>query len=417
MVICRNCKSADLTTVIDLGSAPISNGYLDIAGLERPEKWFPLNVEVCAQCWLVQTRDFLGSNDVFTSEYAYFSSMSSSWIEHSRRYVESVVDRFGLNQSSFVIEVAANDGYLLQFMKSRGIPCLGIEPTTSTATAARAKGIQIFEEFLTTETAEQISNSYGKADLVVANNVLAHVPDISDFARSFAKILKDKGVITVEFPSVSTLVDGSQFDTIYHEHFSYLSLHSALNVFSKAGLEVFDVESIHTHGGSLRIYAQHEGVGGGKISTNVGSLLEMERERGVLTSLYYQQLQESANATKSGLLDFLLSASKDGKSVAAYGAAAKGNTLLNYAGVRPDLLPYVVDKSPGKVGKFMPGSRIPILPVEEMFFRKPDLILILPWNIADEVAVELNEARDWGARLFTAVPSIREIPFRGGRHP
>lgn len=411
MVSCRNCRGDALDTFIDLGSSPLSNGYLDNEGLLKPEMWFPLSVQICTNCWLAQTRDFVGSTDVFTADYAYFSSMSSSWIEHSRKYVEAVAIQLQLNPTSFVIEVAANDGYLLQFVRRLGIPCLGIEPTNSTAAAARNLGLEILEDFLTTKLAEHINLEYGKADLVIANNVMAHVPDIKDFASSLFKLLKADGVLTTEFPRLSTLIDGAQFDTIYHEHFSYLSLQSVSDIFRRAGLRVFDVEEIPTHGGSYRVYAQPTDSGLREIRPSVDALLEFERNNGLLTLDYYRQLQGSANRIKHGLLDFLLHAMKRGQTVGAYGAAAKGNTLLNFAGVKSDLLPYVVDKSPGKVGRYLPGSRIPILAVEELYHRKPDLILILPWNIASEVSAELQLAQEWGARLFTPIPEIREMSF------
>lgn len=397
---CRNCQGTNLTRFLDLGTAPLSNGYLTEAQLSEVEVWIPLRVMICSDCWLAQTEDFITREDVFTSEYAYFSSMSQSWLEHAAKYVDQVVERFELDETSFVIEVASNDGYLLRPFVDRGIPCLGIEPTASTAAAAREKGVETVEEFLSMNTAAEIIARYGKADLVVANNVLAHVPNIVDFAQALASLLKPGGVLTVEFPRLTTLIDQSQFDTVYHEHFSYLSLHSAISVFESAGLEIFDVEEINTHGGSLRVFGQLISQKTKTKSKAVDLLLRFEADRGVRTLDYYSRIQPDAELVKLRLLRTLIDLKQRHEAIAAYGAAAKGNTLLNFAGIRADLLPYVVDRSPSKIGMYLPGSRIPVLEVAELGKRKPGTILILPWNLHAEVAQQLAYASDWGAKLI-----------------
>jgi SAM-dependent methyltransferase len=378
----------------------VSNGYLTEEQLSESEVWIPLRVLICADCWLAQTEDFVAGQDVFTPDYAYFSSMSQSWLDHSAKYVDEAVERFKLDETSFVVEIASNDGYLLSSVQQRGIPCLGIEPTTSTAAAAREKGIETLELFLDTATATEILSGYGKADLVVANNVLAHVPDIVDFAKSLASLLKPNGVLTVEFPRITTLIDQSQFDTVYHEHFSYLCLHAAISVFDRAGLKVFDVEEIETHGGSLRVFSQLQSVGRHDISESVDSVLAFELERGVQTLDYYSHIQRNAEEVKRKLLTVLLNGKEENKNVVAYGAAAKGNTLLNFAGIRHDLLSYVVDRSESKIGKFLPGSRIPILEVDELRASKPATIVVLPWNLYREVSHQLAFTSEWGAELI-----------------
>jgi len=406
VVRCLNCEAASLSPFIDLGSAPLSNGYLTESSLAVAESWHPLRVVVCSQCWLAQTVTPLSSTDIFTTDYAYFSSTSASWLRHSERFVADATTRFNLDESSMVIEVAANDGYLLQIIREREIPCVGIEPTTSTANAARARGIPIVEEFLGRATGEQTAQAYGAADLVVGNNVLAHVPDIHDFVAGIRALLKPNGVVSLEFPWVTALVDGSQFDTIYHEHYSYLSLHSVASILGCGDMVVFDVEEIPTHGGSLRVFAQHEATGAFEISAAVPRLMQFERDHGVTTLDYYETLQDRAEQIKNGLLSFLLQCKESGAYVAAYGAAAKGNTLLNFAGVRPDLLPFVVDRSSSKIGKWMPGSRIPILKEDAIRCARPDFMLILPWNIADEVTEQLSYVRNWGGRFVQAVPGL-----------
>jgi 2-polyprenyl-3-methyl-5-hydroxy-6-metoxy-1,4-benzoquinol methylase len=392
--------------LVDLGSAPPSNAYLTRHSLRMPEKWFPLRVLVCDNCWLVQTEDFAQADELFDDDYAYFSSFSDGWLAHAERYVSDMVARFGLTGDSHVIEVAANDGYLLQYVQQKGIPCTGIEPTASTAAAARDKGIAVIERFFGVALADELVAAGQQADLTVANNVLAHVPDINDFTAGFSALLKPNGVATFEFPHLMRLIEGTQFDTIYHEHFSYLSLSAVDRIFKANGLVVFDVQELPTHGGSLRVFAQRADAGEWPHTEAVGEMLRREAERGLTSANGYADFQTRSDAVKDGFLRFLLEARLQGKKVAAYGAAAKGNTLLNYAGVRPDLLPYVVDRNPAKQGKYLPGSRIPI--VDEQYLRemRPDHILILPWNLKQEVMQQLDYVRDWDAQFVTAVPEL-----------
>lgn len=402
---CRHC-SADLALpLIDLGSAPPSNSYLGADGLLRPEKWYPLRVMVCTQCWLVQTQDFAQREEFFSEDYAYFSSYSSSWLAHSRAYAESAIERLALDARSHVVEIASNDGYLLQYFAERGIPCLGVEPTASTAQAARQRGLQVIEAFFGVPLARRILEENGAADLMVANNVLAHVPDINDFVGGFRELLKPDGVATFEFPHLLRLVDGCQFDTIYHEHYSYLSLTATQRLLEENGLRVFDVEELPTHGGSLRVHAQRA-VGRRTVDERVARMLALETAAGLRGPAFYGSLGEAAIRIKRELLEFLLGAQQRGESVAAYGAAAKGNTLLNYCGVRDDLISYVVDRNPSKQGKFMPGSRIPIVAESRLLADRPRWVLILPWNIADEVKTQLACVRDWQGQFVTAVPRI-----------
>ncbi len=404
---CRHCGTPLTLPFLDLGSAPPSNAYLTESDLHSPEKWFPLRVMVCKKCWLVQTEDFSRPDALFTAEYAYFSSFSDTWLEHARHYVHSMIERFGLGAASKVIEVAANDGYLLQFMKMAGIPCLGIEPTAGTAQAARAKELVIIEEFFGEKLAQTLVTQGHSADLMTANNVLAHVPDIGDFVGGFTILLKPGGVATFEFPHLLSLVLENQFDTIYHEHYSYLSLLAVETIFAGKGLQIFDVEKLTTHGGSLRVYAQRMDTGKHKPSKRVATLLAEEIAMGMKTALFYSTLQKKAEEVKNGLLRFLLEAKHCGLSVAAYGAAAKGNTLLNFTGVRPNLLPYVADRNPAKQGKFMPGSRIPIVSETHLQHHRPDRVLILPWNLCDEVVKQLRYIREWNGRFVTAIPKLK----------
>ena len=406
---CRHCDS-DLTfELIDLGAAPPSNAYLTAVSLRRPEKWFPLRVLVCETCWLVQAESYSRAAELFNDEYAYFSSFSDAWLEHSKLYVKKIVSRFGLDESSLVVEIASNDGYLLQYVQQRKIPCLGVEPTASTASASRLKGIETIERFFGTEFAKNMSDDGKSADLMVANNVLAHVPDINDFVQAFGILLKENGVATFEFPHLLKMISENQFDTIYHEHFSYLSFTTVCEIFSKNGLEVFDVEEIGTHGGSLRVYSQKAGVGKQLVSPAVGSLLETENNAGMKSKEFYEQFSEAADLAKLKLLSFLCKAKAEKKVVVAYGAAAKGNTMLNFSGVRSDLISYVVDRNPSKQGKWLPGSRIPILDEGQLSKTKPDYILILPWNLQKEIVQQLDYARGWGATFVVAQPEFIEI--------
>lgn len=403
---CRHCQAEVTLPFIDLETAPPSNSYLSATQLAAPEKWYPLRVLVCSACWLVQTEDYAHFEELFSSDYAYFSSFSTSWLKHAEAYVEEVAERFGLGASSHVIEVASNDGYLLQYVKARGIPCLGIEPTTSTAEAARAKGIEVIEEFFGVALADQLVAAGRAADLTAANNVLAHAPDINDFVAGFARLLKPQGVATFEFPHLMRLVSECQFDTIYHEHFSYLSLSAVRTIFERNGLAVFDVAEIPTHGGSLRVFAQRRDIGRFETSPAVGALLAREAREGVTSIDYYRGFQQRADRIKDDLLVFLIQAKRDGESIGAYGAAAKGNTLLNYAGVRSNLLPWVVDRNPAKQGKFLPGNRLPVVDEDHLRRAKPDYVLILPWNLRAEVVAQLAYIREWGGRFVTAIPEI-----------
>lgn len=407
---CRHCGKTLTHTMIDLGSSPPSNAYLTEHSLKAPEKWFPLKVMVCDQCWLVQTEDYTGASELFDADYAYFSSFSSSWLKHSEQYANSMIKRFGLDKNAHVIEVAANDGYLLQFFKQKNIPCLGIEPTHSTAIAAREKGIEIIEDFFRVSLAKKLTTQGKQADLTAANNVLAHVPDINDFVAGFATVLKPQGVSTFEFPHLLQLIKQAQFDTIYHEHFSYLSLTAVSTIFEANGLTVFDVEELTTHGGSLRVYAQRKDTGNHPIKQTVNQMLKKEQNAGITNIAYYKNLQERANIIKNDLTLFLIKAKQEGKKVIAYGAAAKGNTLLNYAGIKADLLPMVVDKNPAKQNKFLPGSRIPIFSEDSLKQYKPDIVVILPWNLSDELMTQLAYVREWGGQFVTAVPKLKVKP-------
>ncbi|MVW76276.1 class I SAM-dependent methyltransferase [Pseudomonas xionganensis] len=405
---CRGCGAALHLPLIDLGTAPPSNAYLRADQLDQAEQWVPLRVLVCDSCWLVQTEDFRSADSLFDADYAYFSSYSSSWLEHAQRYVAQMVERFGLNAQSRVVEVAANDGYLLQYVAQRGIPCLGIEPTASTARAAREKGLQIRELFFGEETAASLAAEGWRADLMAANNVLAHVPDINDFLKGFATLLKPSGVVTFEFPHLLRLMAENQFDTLYHEHYSYLSLTAVQSLCTRNGLQLFDVEELSTHGGSLRVYAQRS-EGAHAVSAAVIELLAREEQAGVKTAVFYSTLAPAAERIKHGLLRFLLQAKAEGKRVAAYGAAAKGNTLLNYAGVRSDLLAWVADANPHKQGKFLPGSRIPIVPPARIGEEKPNYVLVLPWNLLCEVMEQQAVIKTWGGQFVVAVPELRSF--------
>ena len=407
MMQCRHCHAELDLNFVDLGASPPSNSYLTVESLSKPETWYPLRVLTCTRCWLVQTEDFARRDEFFSDDYAYFSGISASWLRHAEAYVEAMVERFGLSADSHVVEVASNDGYLLQYVQARGISCLGVEPTASTAAAARERGIEVRQEFFGESLARQLVAEGRSADLTAANNVLAHVPDINDFVKGFATLLKPNGVATFEFPHLMRLVSERQFDTIYHEHYSYLSLSAVQAIFAANGLTVFDVEELPTHGGSLRVFAQRSDVLPHQISQRVHDLLGREREAGVTTPAYYQALQPQAEAIADDLLAFLIQAKRDSKKVVGYGAAAKGNTLINFAGIRPHLLPWVVDRSPAKVGKYLPGSRIPVVDESRIAKERPDFVLILPWNLRDEVVAQLGFVRDYGGQFVTAVPELR----------
>jgi SAM-dependent methyltransferase len=403
---CRHCGSKLIIPFLDLGFAPPSNAYLTKEALCVPEKWFPLRVMVCNNCWLVQTEDFAHSEELFSDDYAYFSSFSSSWLRHAETYVNSIIERLNLTTSSFVVEIAANDGYLLQYIQAAGIPCMGVEPTASTAAAARAKGLIIVEEFFGEQLARKLDKEGKQADLVVANNVLAHVPDINDFVKGISMLLKTDGVVTFEFPHVLRLIEMNQFDTIYHEHFSYLSLTAIAKILTMNGLIMFDVEELSTHGGSLRVYAQRHNSQAYTISKSVDMLLSREYESGISSKSAYTGFQTKANKVKDDLLAFLIEAKRNNQKVIGYGAAAKGNTLLNYAGIKADMLPLVVDRNPAKQRNYLPGSHIPIFDESIIQKEKPDFILLLPWNLREELTEQLSFIREWGGQFIVAVPAL-----------
>ena len=405
---CRYCKSKVNNLFLDLGFAPPSNAYISKPDLKRPEINYPLRVFVCNNCWLVQTEDYVQADKFFNPDYAYFSSTSTSWLKHAKTYVEMIQTKLALNKNSLVIEIASNDGYLLRNFLHLGIPCLGIEPTISTAKEAKKLGINIIEEFFETGLAKKLVSDDKQADLIIGNNVYAHVPDIKDFTLGLKKILKKDGTITLEFAYILSLINENQFDTIYHEHFSYLSLTTVQTIFNKAGLKIYDVEELSTHGGSLRVYGCHSS-DKRNVTKKVDKQLIKEREFGLLGLQIYSNFQLRTDKVKNDLLKFLINKKIEGKLVAAYGAAAKGNTLLNYAGVKKDLLPFVCDAAPSKQNKFLPGTHIPIYPPEYLKKRKPDFILILPWNISEEITSQLKYVRDWGGEFVKAIPELSII--------
>jgi len=400
---CRHCGSPLSHQVIDLGHQPPSNAYLSAEQLLAPEITYPLKVYVCSSCWLVQLPAHAAAEELFTADYAYFSSMSSSWCAHAERFVEGAIQRLELDPNSFVVELASNDGYLLQYVQQRGIPCLGIEPTRATAEAARAKGIETIERFFGVALAEELE----PADLVVANNVLAHVPDINDFVAGIARLLKPNGRASIEFPHLLRLLEGTQFDTIYHEHYSYLSLRVVQRIAATAGLSVVDVEELPTHGGSLRVWLAHQDAA--EPSAVVTAVIAAETAAaggaGLESIDAYSDFQQRAEATKQGLLEFLLSAKRQGKQILGYGAAAKGNTLLNYAGVKSDMLAAVADRAFSKQGKWLPGNHIPVISPEQLAARNPDALLVLPWNLIAELRQQLP-----GQELVTAIPLLQVWP-------
>ncbi|KOR31746.1 SAM-dependent methyltransferase [Achromatium sp. WMS3] len=404
---CRHCGVEVTLLLADLGSAPYANAYLTEQMLHIPEKWFPLRILSCESCWLVQTEDVAQAEELFSADYAYFSGFSNSWLQHCEHYVADMIRRFGINEQSHVIEVATNDGSLLQYVTARNIPCTGIEPTASTANAAKVKGINIIQDFFGSDLARQLTNTDKQADLMIANNVLAHVPNINDFVAGFTLLLKPHGVATFEFPHLLRLISGKKFDTMYHEHFSYLSLTAVQQIFIANGLTVFDVEEHPIHGSSLRVFAQRTDTGKHAISPQVQKLLQHETQVGITNRKYYLGFQNTINQIKNDFLRFLLEAKRQDKTVAAYGAAAKGNTLINYAGIRPDLIAFVVDRNPAKQGKFLPGSHIPIVDEQHLTVAKPDYIIILPWNFKTEIMEQLAYIKDWQAQFVTAIPKLQ----------
>jgi 2-polyprenyl-3-methyl-5-hydroxy-6-metoxy-1,4-benzoquinol methylase len=406
---CRFCNNTLTNEFVDLGFSPPSNAYLKAANLNEPETFFPLRIMVCEKCFLVQIDEFAKHDDIFNADYAYFSSFSTSWLAHAKAYTQMMVKRFGFNAQSQVIEIASNDGYLLQYFKEQGVPVLGIEPTANTAAAAKEKGIASVVDFFGVRLATALVQKGTKADLLLGNNVLAHVPDINDFVAGLTILLKPDGVITFEFPHLLQLIDKNQFDTIYHEHFSYLSLIAVKQIFESHALQIFDVEEVTTHGGSLRIFAKHAGDTTKAVSGNVGAMLQKETAFGLGDLAIYKTYQAKAEKVKNDFTQFLIQAKNEGKKVVGYGAAAKGNTLLNFAGTKKDLLQFVVDASPHKQNKFLPGVHIPVIAEENIKKLQPDYVVILPWNLREEIAAQLAYIKDWGGKFVVAVPQLEII--------
>jgi 2-polyprenyl-3-methyl-5-hydroxy-6-metoxy-1,4-benzoquinol methylase len=403
---CRHCTNELVHIFCDLQTCPPSNAMVKPDMVNHPETYFPLKVFVCEKCWLVQVDELEKADAIFNNEYTYFSSFSTSWLNHAKSYTVYMTERFKLNSSSLVVEVASNDGYLLQYFKEKNIPVLGVEPTANTAEVAMAKGIENIVDFFGSTLAKTQIN--GKADLILGNNVLAHVPDINDFVKGVKIALKPNGVNTFEFPHLLQLVNHNQFDTIYHEHFSYLSLTNLKAVFEKQGLEIFDVQELSTHGGSLRIFTKHEEDTSKPIEQNVAIILEKEASAGISNLAYYQNFQTKVEKIKYDFTEFLIQQKRLGKKVVGYGAAAKGNTLLNYCGIKgSDLIEFVVDASPYKQNKFLPGSRIPVVAKEEIEKIKPDFVIIFPWNLKDEITHQLNYIRTWGGQFVVAIPELQ----------
>ena len=406
---CRFCDNHLTNIFIDLGSSPPSNSYLSKENLNKPEAFYPLKIFLCENCFLVQIDEYKKSSEIFSDEYVYFSSYSSSWLSHAKEYVDMVIERFGINQDWFIIEIASNDGYLLQYFQKANIPCLGIEPSLKTAAVAKEKKIVVIEDYFGTKLAKNMVSKDTRADLLIGNNVLAHVPNIKDFIKGLKILLNDTGIITMEFTHLMQLIDKNLFDTMYHEHFSYLSLMTIKQIFEAFGLELFDVEEISTQGGSLRIYVKHKEDQTKNISENVQNLINKELQKKMDSVDYYQDFQSKANVVKEDLLRFLVEQKLNGKKVIGYGAAAKGNTLLNYCEINEDLIKFVVDISPHKQGKYMPGSHIPIVNEEEIKKFKPDYVLILPWNIKEEIIAQLDYVKKWGCKFVIPMPKVEVL--------
>ena len=406
---CRFCKHALVTSLIDLGISPLSNSYLRPDALGSPEKSYPLHAWVCDNCFLVQLEAFESPDAIF-GDYAYFSSYSDSWLRHVSDYADAITSRLGLNSEKLVVEIASNDGYSLQYFVRKNIPVLGIEPAANVAKFAKEKGVPTLVKFFGTETARELVTQGKQADLIIGNNVLAHVPDINDFVQGMQALLMPHGVITMEFPHFYHLFKQGLFDTIYHEHFSYLSLFTVEKIFSTFGLSVFDVEEVPTHGGSLRIYACHASQASSAMTENVSRIKKLEKNAKLDNTATYAAFEPAVLAIKRDVLSFLNNAKKNGKSVVGYGAPAKGNTFLNYCGIKTDLISYTVDRSPHKQGMFLPGSRIPIYHPDKIRETKPDFVLVLPWNLKDEIIGQMSFIRDWGAKFVVAVPKLEIVP-------
>lgn len=402
---CRFCGSKELNVFLDLLNSPPSNSFLTKKQLNEPETFFPLKVFTCKKCKLVQINEYKKSNDIFDSNYAYFSSYSVSWLAHAEKYVNMIVKKLSLDKNSLVTEIASNDGYLLQYFQEKKIPCIGIEPTQSTAKAAKNKNIKVIEDFFNKKLAIKIK----KSDLIIGNNVLAHVPNINDFVEGLKLALKKNGTITMEFPYLINLIDENQFDTIYHEHFSYFSFYTVCNMFQHHNLKIYDVEQLKTHGGSLRIYATHKENARTVVNSKVKFLLQKEKKQGVLGNELYKGFQKEVDNIKCSFLNFLLNAKKENKKVIAYGAAAKGNTLLNYCGIKNDMINFIVDKSPHKQGKYLPGSHIKIANEEKIKKAQPDYIIIFPWNIKEEIINQLSYVKKWECKFVVLIPKLAII--------
>ena len=409
---CRFCQSPLEHTFVDLGMSPLCENFLMAEQLKKMEAFYPLHVYVCAQCFLVQLEEFVPPSEIY-QDYKYFSSYSDSWLEHCRRYTNRMIERFNITRNSFVVELASNDGYLLQYFAENNIPVLGIEPAAHAANIAISKGVRTEIKFFGNKTVEDIVCTYGKADLLIGNNVLAHVPDINDFVSAMKLFLKPGALITMEFPHLLTLVEGNQFDTIYHEHFSYLSFTVVDQIFRYHGLKLFDVEEIPTHGGSLRIYACHRDDASKSVSFNVSELLLRELNAGICTLRYYEDFGLKVNETKRRILKFLIQAKEEGKTIVGYGAPGKGNTLLNYCGIRTDLLDYTVDRNPHKHGRFLPGTLVPIYHPDKIRETRPDYVFILPWNLSQEIMNQLEFIGDWGGQFVVPIPELKVFETSG----
>ncbi|MEL6863199.1 MAG: class I SAM-dependent methyltransferase [Bacteroidota bacterium] len=406
---CRFCGEELVHNVVDLGMSPLCQKHVKPEEINHMEQFFPLHAYVCHHCWLVQLEEFASPKAIFSDEYAYFSSYSDSWLAHCRKYTDQMVERFGFNRDSRVIELASNDGYLLQWFVQKGIPVLGVEPAANVAKAAEEKGVPTAVCFFGRERAKELAEKYGRASLLLGNNVLAHVPDINDFVAGMKLLLADKGVITMEFPHLQTLIEGNQFDTIYHEHFSYLSFVAVYRIFAHHGIQLFDVEELPTHGGSLRIYGRHMEDESQSVLPSVAELLERERNLGFESLDYYAAFEEQVKETKRKLVAFLIQAKREGKTIVGYGAPGKGNTLLNYCGIRTDFLDYTVDRSPHKQGNFLPGTHIPIYPPEKIRETRPDYVLILPWNLKKEITQQMAYIHDWGGQFVIPIPEVQVL--------
>ncbi|HJQ10470.1 MAG TPA: class I SAM-dependent methyltransferase [Gemmatimonadaceae bacterium] len=406
---CRFCGTTLRHCVVDLGMSPLCESFLRSDQLNEMEPFYPLKVWVCDQCFLVQLEEYVSGEDIFT-DYAYFSSFSDTWLTHARNYVDQMVDELGLTAKSSVVEIASNDGYLLQYFVQRGIPALGIEPAANVAKAAEAKGVHTLVKFFGVDTARELAAAGHQADLILGNNVLAQVPDLNDFVGGLKILLAPSGVVTIEFPHLLRTIDGNQFDQVYHEHYSYFSLYAAERIFAAHGLPLFDVEELPTHGGSIRIYARHAEDVAKETTKRLISLRAREEAAGVNTLEYYRSFESRVRATKHRLLDFLIEAKRSGKRVVGYGAPGKGNTMLNYCGIRTDFIDFTVDRSPHKQGKFLPGTHIPILAPERLWDARPDYVLILPWNLKTEIMEQLKDVRNWGGRFVVPIPEVTVYP-------